>query len=163
MKKVVILLLAFFVFVGCKKQNLFITSEQVTNISSASSVLISLNIDPSHNYLIFDSVKSLKDYSDFLLTSTHGEVQTYLRAAKFNSLGTYMFSEVDTSTIVNAEQASFYALNLDGVIQVQEIVMRSVSPNSTVNQWDFLLTIPADLMDSGSYQDLKAGVFPLPS
>ncbi len=146
-------------FFACKKETFIESNEEIVRSASESSSLEGFNIDNAYGFLVFDSVQHLKEFSDFLLSSTHGEVQDYLQTIGFNSLGSEEFSDIDTSELVTPEQASFYALNADGIIEIQDVIMKPISPTTSILQWEFLLTVTNNNLDSTTYSNLASGTY----
>src|SRR6185503_10044451 len=115
--------------IGCKKN--FQQKEESKKEAAGYRTMNLNNITvSSYGFLVFPEAADLNGYREFLLSSTHAEVQEHLREIGFNSFGATVYGEEYLSQPVTEEQSVDYIFNTDQVFQVKNAIMKPIGETS---------------------------------
>lgn len=165
MKKQVLFLTFYLgiLIVGCKKDNTDYNSKtqqdlaeyikkRVENNSLSRGLPQNVSVH-ERNFLIFPTLEDFCDFTDFMDSSTHIEMQEYLSSLGFNSNGSSLYGPEYEDESISEDQQVDYVYGEDAIIQIQGVVMKAI--NSDL----FLLTVTEENFDDETYFNLRDSTF----
>ena len=153
--------------ISCKKTDSIVSSNtSISNNSNSKKGVIYFSkptarlVDSAdisiHGFLIFPDVNVLESYRQYLLSHTHGQVQTYLTSQGFSSYGASIYKNNYLSQMVTNEQAADYLLDTNLLVQIGKIIYRTKpSDRCTTVKWSFILTLSETDLNPSTLADMN--------
>lgn len=158
-----------FLFIGCKKETSNFENESKINFEFLHNSVqkhvargVPLNVSlHEKGFLVFPTLEDFCDFTDFMDSSTHIEMQEYLESLQFNSIGSNIYTGGYLYEPISADQQVDYVYGEDAIVQIQGVIMKAIENNSfllTVTEENFADEVYLDLVDS-IYDENKMNKF----
>lgn len=130
------------------------TSRPISNNLQSRDVISGISVS-TFSFLIFDSTENYQNYLEFLKTSTHKEVKTFLADIGFEATGVLSYDSTYNNDTLTDAQFEDYLFNANHFVEINSTVIRKTDDGN------FILTCNAGSFSNSEFNNMLANNYDL--